>query len=330
METVRRTRPYRLRPNCRQPQSSNDMDRYDPDQLYAAMAQELFLSRTKAQATGGTNNIRAKGDGPEQAVRRLLASLTGGQYRVTHGHVVRADGLKSGQIDIIVVKDVPAATMHTADEGETELVRVEWVAAVGEVKASWAKHADVVQSFRRMVDDIDTLQQGRLVKNRLRFGAIANDTPFADMARPVTGREWANRCYAFIIALAEGDCKVPNLADDLTGANVRASDTAALILDQELGATLSTPARAGPKGVELGVGSDVHLDADGAGRPTNWVTIQEEGYSPAISCGRLLHYFVAELQLHLGTWYDEYNNPKHYAKLGKALRRRHPREAKRS
>ena len=306
------------------------MDRYDPDALYAAMAQELFLSRAKARVTGGTNNIRAKGDGPEQAVRHLIGSLTGGQYRVTQGHVVRADGLKSGQIDIIVVKDVPAATMHTADEGETELVRVEWVAAVGEVKASWAKHTDVVRSFRRLVDDIDTLQEGRLVRNKLRFGAIANDTPMADIARPVTGREWANRCYAFLIALDQGACKVPNLADDFKAATIRASDSAALILDQHLGATLCTPARAGPKGVELGVGSDVHLNADDAQRPMSWVTVQEEGHTPAISCGRLLHYFVAELQLHLGTWYDEYNNPKHYAKLGKMLRHRHPREAKRS
>lgn len=306
------------------------MDRYDPDELYAAMAQELFLSRAKARAAGGTNNIRAKGDGPEHAVRRLLASLSGGQYRVTQGHVVRADGLKSGQIDIIVVKDVPAATMHTTDEGETELVRVEWVAAIGEVKASWANHRDVVQSFRRMVDDIDTLQEGRLVRNKFRFGDIANETPLADIARPVTGREWANRCYTFLIALDQGDCKVPNLADDLRAADIRPSDTAVLILDQQLGATLAMPARTGPKGVELGVGSDVHLNAERAENPMHWLTFQEEGRASAISCGRLLHYFVSELQLHLGTWYEEYNNPQHYAKLSQMIRRRHPHETIRS
>ena len=91
---------------------------------------------------------------------------------------------------------------------------------------------------------------------------------------------------------------------------------------------MCTPARSGPKGVELGVGSDVNLNADDAHRPMDWATIQEEGHSPTISCGRLLHYFLAELQLHLGTWYDEYNNPRHYAKLGRMLRHRHPREAK--
>ena len=302
------------------------MNQYDPDELYAAVAKELFLSCQKARATGGTNNIRARGDGPEQAVRHLIASLIGGQYRVTQGHVVRADGLKSGQIDIIVVKDVPAATMHKADEGETELVRVEWVAAVGEVKASWAKHANVVQSFRRMVDDIDTLQEGRLVENKLRFGAIRDDTPMAEMARPITGRQWANRCYAFLIALGQGDCRIPDLADDLGNKGIRASDSAALILDQLQGATLCIPARAGTKGTEIGLASDVNLKSDDARKPTAWVTFQEER-RPDISCGRLLHYFVTDLQLHLGTWYDEYNNPKHYSKLDKILRRRHPQEA---
>ena len=127
------------------------MNSYNPDELYEMVAKELFLSRGKAQVTGGRNNIRAKGDGPEQAVRKLIGSLVGGQYRVTQGHVVRADGLKSGQMDIIVVKDVPAATMHMTEDGETELVRVEWVAAVGEVKASWSKHDSVIQSYCRVV-----------------------------------------------------------------------------------------------------------------------------------------------------------------------------------
>ena len=129
------------------------MDTYNPDALYAAVAEELFLSRKKAKAAGGRNNIRAKGDGPEKAVRELIGSLMGGQYRVSQGHVVRADGMKSGQMDVIIVRDVPAATMHKAEEGETELVRVEWVAAVGEVKASWGEswrcHSELPTNSRR-------------------------------------------------------------------------------------------------------------------------------------------------------------------------------------
>ena len=39
------------------------MDTYNPDEIYAAVAEELFVSRKKAKATGGRNNIRARGMG---------------------------------------------------------------------------------------------------------------------------------------------------------------------------------------------------------------------------------------------------------------------------
>ena len=59
------------------------MDAYNPDELYAAVAEELFVSRKKAKATGGRNNIRARGDGPEQAVRQLIGSLS---WRTVQGN----------------------------------------------------------------------------------------------------------------------------------------------------------------------------------------------------------------------------------------------------
>ena len=303
------------------------MDRYNPDELYAAVADELFISRKKAKATGGRNNIRARGDGPELAVRELIGSLMGGQYRVTHGHVVRADGMKSGQMDIIIVRDVPAATMHKTEEGETELVRVEWVAAVGEIKASWANHNDVIRSYRRMVEDIETLQAGRLVENKLRFGTIRDDATIAEMARPVTGRQWANQCYAFLIALGQGECKVNQLEDDIKKNGIRPSDGSVVILDQDKGATICIPGRMSPNGAELGVAAEVNLKSDDADKAMVWLTIQEEGREPNFSSARLLHYFVTDLQLHLGTWYDEYSNPGHYSKLGPVLRHRHAKEA---
>ena len=302
------------------------MDRYNPDELYAAVAGELFLSRRKAKAAGGRNNIRAKGDGPEQAVRELIGSLLGGQYRVTQGHVVRADGMKSGQMDVIIVRDVPAATMHKTEKGETELVRVEWVAAVGEVKASWASHNDVIRSYGRMVGDMETLQEGRLVENKLRFGTMRDDSTVAEMTRPVTGRQWNNSCYAFLIALGQGDCKVKHLEDDFRKKGIRPSDASVLILDQDKGATLCIPGRMGRKGAELGVGAEVNLKSEDASKKKSWVTIQEEGHEASISSARLLHYFVTDLQLHLGTWFDEYSNPRHYSKLGPVLRHRHARE----
>ena len=304
------------------------MDRFDPDELYAAMADDLFASRRKAIAVGGSNDLQARGDEPERAARQLIGSLIGSQYRVTHGHVVRADGRKSGQIDVIVVRDVPAATMHTTEKAGTELVRVEWVAAVGEVKSSWADHSDVVRSYRQMVEEIDILQEGLLVENNLRFGEIGDNTTAAEMGRPITGRRWANQCYAFLVAFGQGKARIANLADDFRSNRIRPSDAAALILDPDAGATLCIPARMGESGGELGISSDVNLKAEHADRPMTWETLQEDRLSPRTSCGRLLHYFMTELQLHLGRWYEADASPKHYSKLSRSLRRRHVREAK--
>ena len=304
------------------------MDTYSPDELYETVAEELFVSRNKATATGGRNNIRTRGDGPEQAVRKLIGSLVGGLYRVTQGHVVRADGKKSGQMDIIVVKDVPAATMHRTDDGETELVRVEWVAAVGEVKGSWSKHGGVIRSYSRVVEDMRTLQEGRLVANRFRFGKHSGETTLVEMTRPITGREWNNRCYTFLITLGQGECKVQQLEADMRANGIGPNNASVLILDKAEGATLCIPARMGRSGVEMGVAAEVNLNSqEDAAKPMSWTTIQEESLDPIVSCARLLHYFVTDLQLHLGTWYDEYSNAGHYARIGPVLRHRHAGEA---
>ena len=68
---------------------------------------------------------------------------------MTEGHVVRADGRKSKQLDIIVVWDAATGTLHGSRQGEPELVRAECVAAVGEVKSSWYAHSEVLRSYQQ-------------------------------------------------------------------------------------------------------------------------------------------------------------------------------------
>ena len=307
------------------------MDTYSPDEIYTTIVEELFVARNKGRATGGRRNIRAKGDYPEQAVRKLISSLVGRSYRVTQGHVVRADGKKSGQMDIIIVKDVPAATMYKADDGETELVRVEWVAAVGEVKASWWDHGEVIRSYRRMVEEMETLKKDLLVANKLRFGTISDETTIQEMARPVTGREWNNPCYTFLIALEQGKCKVKRLEDDMRRNGIRPSNASVLILDEKQAATLCIPAKMGmgAKEVEMGIAADINMDSEDAAKSISWITVQIE-CAPIVSCAKFLHYFVTDLQLHLGTWHSEYINARHYAKIGPSLRHRHAREKMRN
>ena len=53
------------------------MHNYDVDALFATVAKNFWIERQRANATGGKNNIRAKGDGPEKAVRDWLSSVLG-------------------------------------------------------------------------------------------------------------------------------------------------------------------------------------------------------------------------------------------------------------
>ena len=116
------------------------------------------------------------------------------------------------------------------------------------------------------------------------------------------------------------------LEADMRANGIEPSSASVLILDEDEAATLCIPARVGGKGVEMGVAAEVNLDSVGAAKTMSWTTMQEEGREPIVSCARLLHYFVTDLQLHLGTWYDEYSNAGHYAKLGPVLRHRHAGE----
>ena len=306
------------------------MHTYDIDALYATIADDFWTERRRANATGGDNNIRAKGDGPEKAVRDWLATVVGTNYRVTEGHVVRADGRKSKQIDVIIVRNEATATMYGSRQGEPELVRAECVAAVGEVKGSWYAHKEVIQSYSQMVKDIENLQEGLLIENCARFGKIQDETSLHELTQPTTGRIWINRCYTFTIALAMGKCNMKTLAHDIAKEGIEPRDAAVLILDEQVGGAISIPCRVkGGKGV-MGMQCEVNRGADEVNLVNSWETLQEESGEPRVAAGRLLHFFLTDLQLHLSTWSWQLRDPRPYVKLNQPLRRRHPNEQPRT
>lgn len=276
---------------------------------------------------GGSNNIQAKGHGPEKAIREWIGSTIGRQYRVTEGHVVRSDGRKSKQMDVIVVRDTPTATMFGRKDGETELVRVECVAAVGEVKSSWHDHRRVIRSYVQMVNEIDSLQEGLLIKNGMRFGTIQDSASIAESTYPVTGREWLNRCYTFVIALSIGKCNLPNLSFDLNRNRILPKDASALIIDENAGGAICIPCRQRDRANMIGMQCEVERESEEEDAPNRWETLQERGQDPLIASGRLLNLFLSDLQLNLSTssW-DDLIDPRRYVKLSRSLRRRHLNE----
>ena len=302
------------------------MNSYDVDELYAAIVEDLFVARARANATGGKDNVRARGDGPEKAVRDWITGVVGSQYRVTQGHIVRGDGRKSKQIDIIVVRDLPTATMYGRDEGASELVRAECVAAVGEVKSSWHHHARVLGSYVEMVRDMERMQEGLLVENSRRFGRLTDDTPLPELTASVTGRKWRNPCYKFLIALGMGNCDLRNLAESIGGVGVPPEDAWVLILDKECGGASCAPYRIKNGQGLFGVQAEVYRAEDDAAVSSCWTTFQETHAHPRVAAGRLLNQFLADLQLHLATSSWDFTDPRSYVRLSQSLRRRHSGE----
>ena len=287
---------------------------YDPLDLYAELAADLFVARRRAKVVGGSNNIRERGDGPERAIRDLIQSQIGSSYRVTHGHVVRADGRKSKQIDAIVVKDLPSATM--AKTVGAELVRAEWVAAVGEVKASWGDHRDALDSYQQLCSEIAELQGGIRRENPARFGKMRGDAPLDAYTRPITGRRWQNNCYVFMVTLGMARHDARQIRDALEKHVTCSEDKSVVVLDEESGGLLLTPGglSQGEQGrkFKYGVDADIYSQDEELDKSRAWYGIDIEG-EPRRVAGLVLGRFLTDIQLHLSCWYECQHSARSYS-----------------
>ena len=298
---------------------------YSPVDLYTELAEGLFAARRQAQVVGGSNNIREKGDGPERAVRELLQSIIGTRYRVTHGHVVKANGQKSKQIDVIILENSPSATMMRADRDGAELVRAEWVAAVGEVKAGWTKHCDILDSYQQLANEIAELQQGIRDENTNRFGGVNLEASMMDLARPVTGRRWQNSCYVFMAVLGTGPYEARQIGSAFKARDILAEDKSIMVLDEKSGGLLLLP---GWRGEEREEGVELHTGVDADVRSRNNQHDEDRAWYGIIGAldstkrqraGLILGRFLTDVQLHLSTWYGNYGNASHYARLDRVV-----------
>ena len=286
------------------------MHKYDPLELYAGTAGRLFQAQREARASGGTNNIRERGQGPEAIVRDVIQEVIGSRYRVTHGHVIRSDRRKSKQIDVIIVKDSPAATMHRSKHNGAELVKAEWVAAVGEVKSSWNETSNVLDSYRALISDIRDLHDDLRIKNYGRFGEIVDET---DIRIPFSGREWTNNCYTFLAVLERCNCPVERLANELQSRNIEASDNVILILDQTDGGAICIPGTVNSNTYRCGVSETWNARCLNDLQNRDWLVMRApRNILTEQRAGLLLNQFIVDLQLHLNSWYEEYPNPLDY------------------
>lgn len=124
--------------------------------LNKAVLDELDLS-------GKINHPGENGRARENILRRFLAKILPGKYKVDTGFVIDAAGGQSRQIDIVIYRD----DYHSVFEiGDVKYFMVESVAAVIENKASIASASALQQAFEN-IKSVKSLDRSNRGKNYL-------------------------------------------------------------------------------------------------------------------------------------------------------------------
>jgi hypothetical protein len=177
----------------------------DLAEIMSQAAQEMTLSLAKIR-TAMSHNL-SKGEAAEETVRRFFRRYLPHSLGVTSGQVVDSTGQRSRQLDVIIYDLARTPILFTSDEDGHQLVPVEGVIAVVEVKSQ-------VQP-----SDMESVVTNMLSVKRLSKSAYVPQGMIQETMR-VHGREWDYfPTLYFLFAYESGDLVGINraLAQQLTG-----------------------------------------------------------------------------------------------------------------
>ena len=178
-----------------------------------------------------------------------------------------------------------------------------------------------LNSYAELVSDMQMLQNDLRQRNTNRFGEVCDDGSMADIVRPISGREWVNGCYTFLVVLALGNCPVKRLVSELQVRKIAADDNAILVLDEPEGGVMCLPGSIQDGRLSCGVHQMWKAQSADSVEGREWLVV---GAAPEVReehrAGSLLGWAVADLQLHLSSWYEQYINPLSYSAMGKRWR----------
>ena len=135
------------------------------EKVLRADAAEIIAAREKAQIIHRGRDIDAAGDEVEVATRRVIRRKLPNSYYVGHGHIVDSELNQSPQLDVVIA-DNSAAPILFATENGTEYFPYEAVYAIGEIKSSYSRSRNYVETFADTVSRV----KSRLVAGIGAFG----------------------------------------------------------------------------------------------------------------------------------------------------------------
>jgi hypothetical protein len=166
--------------------------------IFKSDASDIIKSREDAIRIHGSGDIKAAGNQVEQAIRDYFKRILPSTYYVTHGHLIDKNGIVSPQLDIIISDTKNLPSLQRAKDG-TEYVPIESVYAIGEIKSTFYKSKNYIQSFS------DVLKGIYQEMHRDNVAFMSNPFMSINMGSP-------NKIYSFMLFVDKGNFKFEDVA----------------------------------------------------------------------------------------------------------------------
>lgn len=177
--------------------------------IFKSDADDIVKAREKAiQQVHGTD-IRAAGNEVEVSVRDYFKRMLPPRYYVTHGHLIDINGEVSSQLDIIISDNFNIPSLMTTRDG-TEYIPIDSVYAIGEIKSTFYKSQNYIQSFSDVLKDIKTRLYHEEIPNTAIDG-IKDDSLLRDMVLGKSNKV-LNKIFSFMLFVDHGDFTFEDVA----------------------------------------------------------------------------------------------------------------------
>jgi hypothetical protein len=188
---------------------SKELTKLEIEKVFLSDAAEIVAARAKAIIIHHTKDIDTAGNEVERAVRKVLRRKLPSSYYVGHGHIVDSQLVNSQQFDVIIADNSRAPVLFQTED-ETEYFPYESVYALGEVKSTYYKSKNYIQSFIDSLSQLrSNLHRDKVPPTYLQTGGLGLDVEFL----PMTDNPFQNPLFSFMLVVDSGDFKLEDIVD---------------------------------------------------------------------------------------------------------------------
>ena len=170
--------------------------------VFESDADDLTKSRKASKQIHATGDIRAAGDEVEQPAREYFQRMLPSKYYVTHGHIIDRNSTVSPQIDLIIADNKQLPSLLKTKDG-TEYVPIESVYAIGEIKSTYYKNSEYIETFSDTIRILRDEFVNEAIPNTAHEG-VTGETLMRDTVL-THGNRILNQLFAFVLCVDCGD-----------------------------------------------------------------------------------------------------------------------------